>query len=251
MSVQTRYPGAAFQGGSLASSIVSDATDSSFASRSADGADDDDGAARRVRDVAVKIAALAQNGLTYGVGRYDLDRYRQLADLAADLLSVVSGRPSSALALELGRDSGYATPKVDVRGAVFDSSEQVLLLQERSDGFWSLPGGWADPLDSPATAVAREMREETGYGAQAVKLAACWDRERQGHAPALPVHAYKLFFICELHGAIGEPDDLETLDVGWFPVDALPPLSRNRVTEAQIARMLEHHRDRTLPSDFE
>jgi ADP-ribose pyrophosphatase YjhB (NUDIX family) len=254
MSVPTRYRGAAFQSGSLASSTVSDATDSSFPSRATDGADaadGDDGAARRVRDAAVKIAALAQNGLTYGVGRYDLDRYRQLADLAADLLSAVSGRSSSELALELGRDSGYATPKVDVRGAVFDSSEQVLLLRERSDGFWSLPGGWADPLDSPATAVSRETREETGYGARAVKLAACWDRERQGHAPALPVHAYKLFFICELDGEVGEPDDLETTDVGWFPVDALPPLSKNRVNEAQIVRMLEHHRDRTLPADFE
>jgi ADP-ribose pyrophosphatase YjhB (NUDIX family) len=208
-------------------------------------------AGREIRDIAVKVAALAQNGLTYGVGRYDLDRYRQLASLAAHLLAVVGNRPQEELALELGRDSGYATPKVDVRGAVFDPDERVLLMRERSDERWSLPGGWADPLDSPATAVVREIREETGYGARAVKLAACWDRDRQGHAPALAVHAYKIFFVCELDGPAGPPDDLETLDVGWFAVEDLPPLSLHRVTPAQIGRMLEHHRDRALPADFE
>ena len=92
-------------------------------------------------------------------------------------------------------------------------------MQERSDGLWSLPGGWADPLDAPSEAVMREIREETGYGAEAVKLAACWDRDRQGHLPPLPVHAYKLFFICRATGVVEPPDALETLDVGWFDLD--------------------------------
>jgi ADP-ribose pyrophosphatase YjhB (NUDIX family) len=231
----------------LASSTVSYATDGSHRPPAAGGPD----AAAQLRNIAVKIAALAQNGLTYGEGRYDLDRYRQLAALAAGMLAVLADRPDEELALELGRDSGYATPKVDVRGAVFDGRERVLLMRERSDGLWSMPGGWADPLDSPAEAVEREIREETGFGTRAVKLAACWDRDRQGHVPPLPVHAYKLFFVCDLVGVAGPPDDLETLDVDWFPVDALPPLSPGRVTARQIRRVLEHHRDRTLPADFE
>jgi ADP-ribose pyrophosphatase YjhB (NUDIX family) len=213
-----------------------------------------DGAARpaeQVRRIAIKVAALAQNGLTYAEGPYYLDRYRQLADLAAGLLAAVTGRPSGDLALELGRDSGYATPKVDVRGVLFDPTERVLLMRERSDGLWSLPGGWADPLDSPSTAVAREIREETGYGAEAIKLAACWDRDVQGHQPPLAVHAYKLFFICRATGVIGPPDALETLDVGWFDLAELPPLSTSRVTEAQLVRMREHQRDLSRPTDFD
>jgi ADP-ribose pyrophosphatase YjhB (NUDIX family) len=207
--------------------------------------------AERVRQIAIKVAALAQNGLTYSEGAYDLDRYRQLSDLAAGLLAAITDRPSADLALELGRDSGYATPKVDVRGVLFDPAERVLLMQERSDGLWSLPGGWADPLDSPSAAVVREIREETGYGAEAIKLAACWDRDIQGHQPPLAVHAYKLFFICRATGEVGPADALETLDVGWFDVDDLPPLSTSRVTEAQLLRMREHRREPDRPTDFD
>jgi ADP-ribose pyrophosphatase YjhB (NUDIX family) len=208
-------------------------------------------AAESARRIAIKVGALAQNGLTYAEGPYDLDRYRQLADLAAQLLSVVANRPTAELAEELGRDSGYATPKVDVRGVLFDPSDRVLLMRERTDGLWSLPGGWADPLDSPSEAVVREIREETGYGASVVKLAACWDRDRQGHVPPLAVHAYKLFFICRGTGVVNAPDALETLDVAWFALDELPPLSLGRVNARQLHRMLEHHRHPELPTEFD
>lgn len=207
--------------------------------------------AEAARQIAISVAALAQNGLTFAEGPYDLDRYRKLAELAARLMGLVASRPAAELALELGRDSGYATPKVDVRGAVFDAQEQVLLMREKSDGLWSLPGGWADPLDRPSLAVTREIREETGYGAEVVKLAAVWDRDVQGHLPPMPVHAYKLFFLCRATGEVGPPDALETLEVGWFGIDQLPPLSLTRVHAGQIRRMLEHHRDQSLPTDFD
>jgi ADP-ribose pyrophosphatase YjhB (NUDIX family) len=211
----------------------------------------DNRAAHRAREIAITLAALAQNGLTFADGPYDLDRYRKLAALAADLMAIVTERPSADLALELGRDSGYATPKVDVRGVLFDADERVLLMQERSDGCWSLPGGWADPLDTPSQAVIREIREETGYEATVTKLAACWDRDVQGHLPLLPVHAYKLFFLCEPTGDVRAPDALETLDIGWFALEALPPLSLTRVTAAQLERMREHHRQPSRPTDFD
>ena len=98
-------------------------------------------------------------------------------------------------------------------------------VRERSDGRWSLPGGWADPGDTPARAAAREVREETGYGVEVTKLVGCWDRDAQGMRPRLPTSVYKLHFLCRATGEVGEPDALETLDVGWFPLDALPPLS--------------------------
>jgi ADP-ribose pyrophosphatase YjhB (NUDIX family) len=207
--------------------------------------------ADRVRQIAVMVGALARNGLTYGEIDYDLDRYRKLAELAAELLAVVSGRSAADLTLELGRDSGYATPKVDVRGVLFDDRRRVLLMQERSDGLWSLPGGWADPFDSPSEAVIREVSEESGYQVTVTKLAACWDRDRQGHVPPLPVHAYKLFFLCAGTGVVNEPDALETLAVGWFGLDELPPLSLGRVTARQLERMLVHHLEPQLATDFD
>jgi len=208
-------------------------------------------AADAVRRIGIKLAALAQDGLTYGADEYDLDRYRQLSQLAVELFSVLSGQPAAELALELGRDSGYATPKIDVRGAIFDDQERVLLMREKADGRWSLPGGWADPGDTPSAAVTREVLEETGYHSSAVKLIACWDRERQGHLPPLPVHVYKLFFLCRRDGAVQPPAALETLEVGWFGLDALPPLSLGRVNRRQLGRALAHHRDPSLPTEFD
>ena len=208
-------------------------------------------AADAVRRIGIKLSALAQDGLTYGADEYDLDRYRQLSQLAAELFSAVSGRPAEELAVELGRDSGYATPKIDVRGAIFDDHERVLLMREKTDGRWSLPGGWADPGDTPSAAVTREILEETGYHSSAVKLIACWDRELQGHPPPLPVHVYKLFFLCRRDGAVQPPATLETLDVGWFGLGELPPLSLSRVNHRQLERALAHHRDPSLPTEFD
>ena len=208
-------------------------------------------AADDVRRIGIALAALAQNGLAYAANDYDLERYRQVGAMAAELLSVLSRRPVDELTAELGRDSGYATPKIDVRGAIFDDHERVLLMREKTDGLWSLPGGWADPGDAPSAAVTREILEETGYFASAVKLIACWDRELQANPPPLPVHVYKLFFLCRRDGAVRPPSALETLDVGWFDVHALPPLSLGRVNDRQIERALAHHRDPSLPSEFD
>jgi ADP-ribose pyrophosphatase YjhB (NUDIX family) len=208
-------------------------------------------AAHAVHRIAIKLAALSQDGLAYGADEYDLDRYQQVGQLAAELLSVLSGRPSDELALELGRDSGYATPKIDVGGVIFDEQERVLLMREKMDGRWSLPGGWADPGDAPSAAVVREVREETGYRTSVVKLIACWDRERQGNPPPLPVHVYKLFFLCRPDGIARQPAVLETLDVGWFKLQALPLLSLGRVNPRQLERALAHHRDPSLPTEFD
>ena len=208
-------------------------------------------AADAVRRAGIKLAALAQDGLAYAADDYTRDRYQQVGRLAAQLLAAVSGRPADELALELGRDTGYATPKVDVRGVIFDDREQVLLMQEKTDGRWSLPGGWADPGDSPSVAVTREILEETGYRSSVVKLIACWDRELQDNPPPMPVHVYKLFFLCRHDGTTQPPEALETLDVGWFGVDALPPLSLGRVNHRQVKRALAHHRDPLLPTEYD
>lgn len=194
------------------------------------------------------MRALAQNGLTFTRDPFDRERYRELQRLAAELLAgELQIPPAQAEALWSGEE-GYATPKVDVRGGVF-SGDRVLLVRERADGKWTLPGGWVDVNDSPAAAVEREIREESGYTARAVKLAALIDRRRHPHPPSVH-HIYKLMFVCELTGGQATTSS-ETDAVGFFPVAALPELSTGRVLAPQIARLYEHHLDRDLPTQFD
>jgi ADP-ribose pyrophosphatase YjhB (NUDIX family) len=199
---------------------------------------------------ARKVQAIAQNGLAFTKDPYDRERFEQLQQLVETILtSEVGITPGQLQGLWLG-DDGYATPKVDVRGAVFDQ-DRILLVRERSDGKWTLPGGWVDIGDAPAFAVEREIREESGYLAKAIKLAALYDRNNpaHGHPPSI-LHIFKLFFLCELTG--GTPTlSTETDGVEFYPVNALPPLSSGRTSASQIARMYAHHLNRDLPTDFD
>jgi len=122
-------------------------------------------------------------------------------------------------------------------------------VRERSDGKWSLPGGWVDVNDSPSEAVSREIFEESGFHARAVKLAALFDRRRHSHPPSMH-HIYKLLFLCELTGGDAATSH-ETDAVQFFALSALPELSSVRVTRAQVERMFEHHRQQDLPTDFD
>ena len=160
-----------------------------------------DGASSSLLDWGKRLQAIAQTGLTYAKDQYDIERYRSVRQIAAEMLAANSAGLSSAKLVELfALDVGYATPKIDVRAAVF-SDEGILLVREVSDGGWTLPGGWADVGDSPSLAAVREVKEESGYDVIARKLAAVYDRdhERHGHPP-MPYHVYKLFFLCEAVG---------------------------------------------------
>lgn len=151
-------------------------------------------------------------------------------------------------------EEGYATPKVDVRGVVFrldpsSGRDSILLVRELRDGLWTLPGGWADVDDSPAEATVREVYEESGYQTRAVKLLACYDRNKHGHPP-YGFHIYKLFFQCEPLG--GEASgSIETADAAFFCEDGIPALSLPRVTPEQIARFFAHRRHPEWPTDFD
>jgi ADP-ribose pyrophosphatase YjhB (NUDIX family) len=199
---------------------------------------------------ARKVQAIAQNGLTFSQDPFDRERFEQLQQLVTTILtSQLAITPEQLQGLWVG-DDGYATPKVDVRGGVFEQ-DKVLLVRERTDGKWTLPGGWVDVGDGPAFAVEREIREESGYLAKAVKLAALFDKNNpaHGHPPSI-LHIYKLFFLCELTG--GTPTlSNETDGVDFFPVSSLPPLSTGRATQSEIERLYQHHLNRGLPTDFD
>jgi ADP-ribose pyrophosphatase YjhB (NUDIX family) len=195
-----------------------------------------------------ELQAIAQIGLAFSQNPYDRLRYERIRELAASLLAQRSGLEDGAMLDYFRRETGYATPKVDVRAATFLEGK-VLLVREISDGAWTLPGGWADVNQSAAECVAREVAEESGYLVRAVKLAAVYDYRKRNR----PLHLdsiYKMFFICELVGGSASAS-IETSETGFFPRDALPPLSVGRTTAQQIARMFEHAERPDLPADFD
>jgi ADP-ribose pyrophosphatase YjhB (NUDIX family) len=197
---------------------------------------------------ARKVQAIAHNGLLFSSDPFDRERYHELERLVVALFESELGVPVAQARAFWASEHGYATPKVDVRGAVFQG-ERVLLVRERSDGRWTLPGGWVDINDAPAAAVAREIREESGFEARPVKLAALVDKNRHPHPPGVH-HIYKLMFLCELTGGEAATSN-ETDAVDFFSVQALPPLSLGRILPAQIERLYRHHLEPGLPTDFD
>lgn len=200
---------------------------------------------------AREIQALAQTGLAFTRDQYDRDRYHQLHALTAQIMARHTGEDARDFAMLFSKQAGYATPKLGVRGAVF-RDDRVLLVREIADeGRWTLPGGWADVNESPAEAVAMEVREESGFDVRAYKLAAVWDRARHPHTRSHPFHVWRLFFLCEIAGGEPRPGP-ETSEVAFFAERELPTdLSTSRVLLPQIRRMFEHRRQMALPTDFD
>ena len=199
-------------------------------------------------DLSRRLLALSQTGLHFTAEEYDRERYRELGQIATELLAQVSNASPAALQRAWFVEDGYATPKVDVRGVIF-RDDRVLMVRERADNKWTVPGGWADVNDTPSGAVEREIEQETGFTAKATKLAAVYDRNKHDHPPYL-FHAWKIFFICEITGGAARTS-YETTAVEFFPLDALPELSTGRATAAQIRRMYEHQRHPDLPTEFD
>lgn len=199
------------------------------------------------------IQWIAQNGLHYTDNVFDKDRYEKLQALAAEIIADHTHANLNTVNEFLTEQIGPMTPKVDVRGVVFNDNGELLLVKELLDsGRWTLPGGWADPNEPPSLSTVREVREESGYEVKATKLLAAYDRDVQGH-PSYIFSVYKLFFMCEVIG--GEPTtSIETGGVGWFAKDELPAedeLSVGRIRLAQLHRFFEHYDNPDLPTDFD
>jgi len=198
---------------------------------------------------AKSLQAIAQNGLTYALNEFDIERYNEIRNIAAEMMA-----SNSEGDLEFIKDlflnvDGYATPKVDVIGVVF-KDDKILLVKEKSDGGWTLPGGWADPNETPSESVEREVFEESGFVVKSKKILAVYDRAKQGHTPPFPFHVFKIFFLCQLNGGTKTTSN-ETDDVDFFDENNLPELSKARVLKKQIERLFEFYRNPDLPADFD
>ena len=197
---------------------------------------------------AREIQALSQTGLTYSENDYQNQRYRRLMEIAAEIVEGHSDLPGEPVLQNFLVQPGYATPKVDVRGAVI-RGDKILLVQERVDERWCMPGGWADVGDLPSKMVEREVWEESGFEVVARKVIGVYDANRTG-VPIEFYHAYKLVFLCEIMGGQARPSN-ETLAVDFFRFDNLPPLSAARTNERHLAEVFAHLRDQHRPTTFD
>ncbi len=200
---------------------------------------------------AREIQAMAQTGLEFTRDPYDIQRYRSLRGLAARIMAAHTAADLAMIEALFDAEAGYATPKMGVRAAVFDAAGRILMVRETADDHrWTLPGGWADVNQTAAESAAREVFEESGYIVRPVKLAAAWDKARQGLVLG-PFSITTMWFICALEGGTATTS-LETSEVGWFAEDAIPAdLSARRVNPRQIARMFAHWRNPALPAEFD
>ncbi len=194
------------------------------------------------------IQAISQTGLTYKKNHYDEENFTRLMNLAAEITAWHTQHDAQELADNFMAQPGYATVKVDVRGAILREGK-ILLVREEADGKWAMPGGWADVGETPSESIAREVWEESGFKVQPVKILAVVDANRLGR-PLEFYHAFKVIFLCEIISGEATPSE-ETTEVGFFPLDELPELSTNRTSLEHIAEIRRHLEDPLRATKFD
>lgn len=191
-------------------------------------------------DWAREIQALSQTGLHFAENDYQRERYQRLIEIAAEIFSQYSDLEYQPLVDRFLKQIGYATPRVDVRGAVF-RDERLLLVRERMDGGWTMPGGWADVGDLPSESVEREVWEEAGFRVKARKVIGVYDANRTG--PLEVFHAFKIVFLCDLISGEPRPSN-ETSEVVFFGLEDIPiKLSGERTRPRHIEDVFAAYAD--------
>ena len=186
-------------------------------------------------DLIKRIKSLSEIGLLYSQSEYDKERYAELLSISLKLLSTASGISLPFLNDFFIPAKDYPTPKVDIRGLVLNQKKEILMVKEKSDGKWSLPGGWGDIGYSPSEVIVKEIKEETGLGSKILRLLAVYDKKCHPHPPQ-PFYVYKLIFLCEIfEGKIKTSFDIE--DVQYFEIYNLPELSKDRILKSQIEKL--------------
>ena len=189
--------------------------------------------------IAKEIQSVAQAGLTFSENKYDIERYQQLRELSIKIMHFYTDVPIKKIRDLFANETGYQTPKVDIRAVVFRNGK-ILMVRETIDGLWSLPGGWADINYSPFENAAKEVSEEAGIDVTPKRLLAVYDKSKNPDHPNDIYHIYKMFILCIDSGQIVKTG-METSDVNWFNRNSIPPLSTPRITISQIIKMFEYY----------
>jgi nitroimidazol reductase NimA-like FMN-containing flavoprotein (pyridoxamine 5'-phosphate oxidase superfamily)/ADP-ribose pyrophosphatase YjhB (NUDIX family) len=186
-------------------------------------------------EVAKQLKALSETGLVYQDNPFDRERYSRIRELSLNIMANLTGESVESIGSFFSDIDDYPTPKVDVRGFVVNENGEILMVRERIDGKWTIPGGWADIGFTPSEMVVKEVREESGLIVSVDRLLAVYDKRCHLHPPS-PWYIYKLVFLCRLAGGDMNPG-FDILDAGWFDVNKLPELSTERIMEEQILQL--------------
>lgn len=191
--------------------------------------------------IAKRLQSIAQAGIFYSDDKpFDRERYQEIADISVQILGQLTDEPIEKIGnLFTQERDGYQTPKVDIRAVIFNESGEILMVKEKVDGRWSLPGGWADVGYSPAEVAVKEVQEETGLDVKTVRILGIFDKRNHPHPPE-GWYVYKIFILCEKIGGIISKNTTETSDIQYFSLENTPPLSEPRNVFSQIKIMFEY-----------
>jgi ADP-ribose pyrophosphatase YjhB (NUDIX family) len=189
--------------------------------------------------LAKRVQAIAESGLHYTESDWDTDRYTDLEKIALEMISMITNQPIEKVEVITAERDGYKTPKVDVRAVIINEQDEILLVQERVDSRWSMPGGWCDIGFTPVEVAEKEAHEEAGIQVKGEQLLAILDKKCHDHPEDLH-YTYKIFIKCSAKD-YSISTGMETLDVRFFKQDELPELSTPRNTKGQIDTMFDFH----------
>lgn len=198
---------------------------------------------------AREIQAIGQIGLTYTKDKFDRERFTRLREIALEIMNSHVEVPLEKLKNSFVMDDLYPTPKVDTRGAIFNSEDKILLVKESLSGLWNLPGGWCDADETIFSNTVKEVLEEAGMSVHPLKLVALLDRNRH-NSPPLPYGTLKAFVLCQMGPQHFVSNSDETSEYGFFSLDEIKklPLRIDTTTYEQLQLCFEAHKqDNWIP----
>ncbi|WP_148410182.1 NUDIX hydrolase [Murimonas intestini] len=185
----------------------------------------------KLLELIIELQGLAQAGLHYGKDAFDLERYERIRDISAHMLSICSDEPVEKIKGLFCNETGYQTPKLDSRAAIFNGQGKILLVHE-NNGTWSLPGGWVDVTLSVYENIVKEVKEEAGLHVLPQRVIAVMDREKH-NKPRYAFRICKIFILCREQGG-GFIPNIETTGYDYFSMSDLPTLAEEKVCREQL-----------------
>lgn len=179
---------------------------------------------------AKELQFIAQGGLTYSKDVFDIERFERIREIAAEMLSLQSEIPIEKVKNLFCNETGFQTPKLDTRAAIF-KDDKILLVKEKN-GTWSLPGGWVDINQSIKTNTEKEVKEEAGLNVKAIRIIAIQDRNLHN----IPPYAYnvcKVFVLCEIESGYFRPN-IETDESAYSDWKNYLFLQKRKITKNKL-----------------
>lgn len=199
-------------------------------------------------EYAKRLQAIAQAGLEYSKDKYDIERFEEIRNISIDIVNHYTDIECEKIKDLFASETGYQTPKIDVRAVVFKNN-RILMVKEKIDGLWSLPGGWADIEFSLKENIVKESKEEAGVQVIPKRLIAILDGKNMFSQPS-PYSVYKIFVECDYIKGIFK-ENIETSEAHFFPLGNLPPLSPTRNNKKQIEMCFNAHKNKYHQSIFD